>query len=84
MENCVIFKDMKIMRSMSRMTILRVTFRFRHALPLTTSPVMLPVVGLTEIISSGSVLNRYFKVSRQLSKNRSVSMLVKKPARSWL
>ena len=42
-------------------------------------------VAFTEMISSGSVLmmaERNCKVSRQLSMNLSVSMLVKKPARS--
>ena len=52
-----------------------------------TSPVVLVGVALTEMISSGSVLiveAKNFKVRRQLSMNLSVSMLVKKPARSWL
>ena len=83
MENWVIFKDIRMMRSMSRINILRVTFRVRHVRPLTTSPVVLPVVAFTEMISSGSVLmveDKYFKVSRQLSMNLSVSILVKKPA----
>ena len=87
MENWVIFKDMRMMRSMSRIKILRVRLRVRQVRPFTTSPVMLPVVASTEMISSGSVLmveDKYFKVSLQLSKNLSVSMLVKKPARSWL
>ena len=39
MENWVIFKDIRMMRSMSRMRILRVTFRVRQVRPLTTSPV---------------------------------------------
>ena len=85
MENWVIFKDMRMMRSMSRIKILRVTFRVLQVRPFTTSPVVLPVVAFTEMISSGSVLmveERYFKVSFQLSTNLSVSMLVKKPARS--
>ena len=85
MENWVIFKDIRMMRSMSRMKIFRVTFRVRHVRPLTTSPVWLPVVAFTEMISSGSVFmmeDRNFKVSSQLSMNRSVSMLVKNPARS--
>ena len=85
MENWVIFKDMRMMRSMSRIKILRVTFRVLQVRPFTTSPVVLPVVAFTEMISSGSVLmveERYFKVSLQLSTNLSVSMLVKKPARS--
>ena len=87
MENWVIFKDMRMMRSMSRIKILRVRLRVRQVRPFTTSPLMLPVVAFTEMISSGSVLmveDRHFKVSLQLSKNLSVSMLVKKPARSWL
>ena len=42
------------MRSMSRIKIFRVTFRVRHVRPLTTSPVLLPVVAFTEMISSGS------------------------------
>ena len=85
MQNWVIFKDMRMMRSMSRIKILRVTFRVLQVRPFTTSPVVLPVVAFTEMISSGSVLmveERYFKVSLQLSTNLSVSMLVKKPARS--
>ena len=55
--------------------------------PLTTSPVVLPGVAFTEMTSSGSVLmrvERNCKVKRQLAMKRSVSMLVKKPARSWL
>ena len=50
-------------------------------------PVLLPGVAFTEMISSGSVFmraERNCKVSRQLAMKRSVSMLVKKPARSWL
>ena len=85
MENWVIFKDIRMMRSISRIRIFRVTFRVRHVRPLTTSPVLLPGVAFTEMISSGSVLmmeERNCKVSRQLSMNLSVSMLVKKPARS--
>ena len=85
MENWVIFKDIRMMRSISRMKIFRVTFSVRHVRPLTTSPVVLPGVAFTEMISSGSVLmmaERNCKVSRQLSMNLSVSMLVKKPARS--
>ena len=57
----------------------------RHVLPLTTSPVLLVELALTEIISSGLVLiveERNLSVRRQLSMKRSVSMLVKKPARS--
>ena len=57
----------------------------RHVLPLTTSPVLLVEFALTEIISSGLVLiveERNLSVRRQLSMKRSVSMLVKKPARS--
>ena len=87
MENCVIFRDIRMMRSMSRMKIFRVTFKVRQVRPLTTSPVVLPDVAITEMISSGSVLmmeDKNFNVSRQLSINLSVSMLVKKPARSWL
>ena len=87
MENWVIFRDIRMMRSISRMKIFLVTFRVRHVRPLTTSPVVLPGVAFTEMISSGSVLMmeaKNFKVSRQLSINLSVSMLVKKPARSWL
>ena len=87
MENWVIFKDIRMMRSISRMKILRVTFRVRYVRPLTTSPVVLPEVAFTEMISSGSVLmmeDKNFKGSRQLSINLSVSMLVKKPARSWV
>ena len=87
MENWVIFKDIRMMRSMSRMKIFLVTLSARHVRPLTTSPVVLPGVAFTEMISSGSVLmsvERNCKVSRQLAMKRSVSMLVKKPARSWL
>ena len=87
MENWVIFKDMRMMRSMSRMNIFLVTLSVRHVRPLTTSPVVLPGVAFTEMISSGSVLmrvERNCRVSRQLAMKRSVSMLVKKPARSWL
>ena len=87
MENWVIFRDIRMMRSISRMEIFLVTFRVRHVRPLTMSPVVLPGVAFTEMISSGSVLmmdDKNFKVSRQLSINLSVSMLVKKPARSWL
>ena len=83
MENWVIFKDIRMMRSVSLIKILRVTFRVRQVRPFTTSPVVLPVVAFTEMISSGSVLmveDKYFKVSRQLSMNLSVSILVKKPA----
>ena len=85
MENWVIFRDIRMMRSMSRMKIFLVTFRVRHVRPLTASPVAFPEVAFTEMISSGPVLirvERNCKVSRQLSMNRSVSMLVKKPARS--
>ena len=85
MENCVIFKDIRIMRSMSRMKIFCVRFNVRQVLPLTTSPVVFVGVALTEMISSGFVLiveERNLRVRRQLSMNRSVSMLVKKPARS--
>ena len=81
MENWVIFKDIRMMRSISRIKIFRVTFRVRHVRPLTTSPVVLPGVAFTEMISSGSVLmmeERNCKVSRQLSMNLSVSMLEKK------
>ena len=88
MENWVIFKDIRMMRSISRMKIFRVRLSVRQVLPLTTSPVVLVGVALTEMISSGSVLMveaKSFKVRRQLSINLSVSMLVKKPAcRSWL
>ena len=87
MENWVIFKDMRMMRSMSRMNIFLVTLSVRHVRPLTTSPVVLPGVAFTEMISSGSVLmrvERNCRVNRQLAMKRSVSMLVKKPARSWL
>ena len=85
MENWVIFKDIRMMRSMSRIKIFLVTFSVRHVRPLTTSPVVFPGVAFTEMISSGSVLmmvERNCKVIRQLSMNRSVSILVKKPARS--
>ena len=57
----------------------------RHVLPLTTSPVLLVEFALTEMISSGFVLivgERNLSVNRQLSMKRSVSMLVKKPAKS--
>ena len=87
MENWVIFKDIRMMRSMSRMKIFLVTLSVRHVRPLTTSPVVLPGVAFTEMTSSGSVLmrvERNCKVSRQLAMKRSVSILVKKPARSWL
>ena len=47
---------MRIMGSTSRIHILRVTFKVRHVRPLTTSPVLLPVAGLTEVISPGRVL----------------------------
>ena len=56
MENWVIFKDIRMIRSISRMKILRVTFNVRHVRPLTTSAVVLPGVAFTEMISSGSVL----------------------------
>ena len=72
---------------MSRMNIFLVTLSVRHVRPLTTSPVVLPGVAFTEMISSGSVLmrvERNCRVNRQLAMKRSVSMLVKKPARSWL
>ena len=87
MENWVIFRDIRIMRSISRMEIVLVTLSVRQVLPLTTSPVVLVGVALTEMISSGSVLMveaKNFKVRRQLSMNLSVSMLVKNPAKSWL
>ena len=84
MENWVIFKDMRMMRSMSRMKIFLVTLSVRHVRPLTTSPVVLPGVAFTEMISSGSVLmrvDRNCKVNRQLAMKRSVSMLVKKTSK---
>ena len=84
MENWVIFKDIRMMRSMSRMKIFLVTLSVRHVRPLTTSPVVLPGVAFTEMILSGSVLmrvERNCKVSRQLAMKRSVSMLVKKTSK---
>ena len=87
MENWVIFRDIRMMRSISRMKIFLVTLSVRQVLPLTTSPVVLVGVALTEMISSGSVLMveaKNFKVRRQLSMNLAVSMLVKKPAKSWM
>ena len=87
MENWVICSEERMISSMSRMWIFRVTFNCRQVRPFTTSPAELPFLGLIERIASGCVsmmCDKNLRRRYQLSINRGMSMLVKKPARSWL